>query len=913
MDIRNLGNFASIDAVWARYPNGGQEGDYLTIAGVKYRWNKYILKWENAEVVTETSGRESTTFSDLHVQNDVIVGGDVKVNGTLRAEHVKQPNVGLFATLADLQAAYPTPEVGMWAVVGDSVPGAVYRCTTEGVWSATGGTGGVDELENVLLYSQQTLNESQRNQVLSNLGLTEIVNDYIFKGVVTPSTTISAPDANVFWIGGAGTYTQFGGTITIAQGNIGLFTYNGSYTRVELPIAYFALKRETGHGKNLFDPDDVESGYLNANGTITPYANCITSAYIPVLAGQSITCSPRVRFFLAYDTGKTPISGSYYSAPNPYPPYTYTAESDGYVRVSFVTNDVNKMVEYGASVTYYEPYYERDYVQEGVHLSETMLGDVDNILGSYVEKVEKQGKNLYNTEEADVGYFLNNSGTLTASATYTTSGYIPIRAGQSVSCSPRVRFLCAYDSNQQLISESYYSAPGPYPPYIYTAQEDGYIKVTFFSSDQNKQIEYGNTVTDYEPFIIVEHIEENVHLSDTMKEDVEDFLGGYVKKVVEPSKNLYNPDDAVSGYLNANGTVTAYEIYVTSAYIPVLAGQSITCSPRVRYLIAYDSTRVAISESYFNAVSPYTTYTYTAQEDGYVRVTFPSNDTNIMIEYGSSVTDYEPYGDKNAVEANVHLSEAMVEDVENIAAISHLTGKKWIHCGDSFSDYTNKTYSEGVFSGKSESYPRLIAIREKMSLNQEFMLSGRTMAYPSDGTFTNSLTCPSAVCYYQNIPADADYITIMLGINDLHHLNGSGTTPDGEDATGVITLGTIDSIDTSTYLGAYNVVLNWLRANRPFAHVGIIVTNGLGNSETARGYKDGQIALAKKYGYPYLDLNGDQFTPAMNRFCNENMAASLYNLLDTLYAVDAAGGNTHPNWQAHEYESVFIGEWLKRI
>ena len=180
MDIRNLGNFANVEAVWASYPNGGIEGDYLFIPneqGVKYRWNKYIQKWENAAVVTETTGRQHFTVSDLQVQHELHVGshadvhGDMRVRGVLRARHVKQPNVGLFATLEALQAAYPHPEVGMWATVGDSVPGYVYRCDTAGSWTATGGTGGVDELEGVLLYSEQSLTSSQQEQVLENLGM----------------------------------------------------------------------------------------------------------------------------------------------------------------------------------------------------------------------------------------------------------------------------------------------------------------------------------------------------------------------------------------------------------------------------------------------------------------------------------------------------------------------------------------------------------------------------------------------------------------------------------------------------------------------------------------------------------------------------------------------------------------------
>jgi len=141
-DINNLVSFSSIDAVWARYPEGGKEGDYCTVGGKKYRWNKYDCIWENAEVVTQSTARQVETFNgDVHVHNDLVVGG------VLRAKNVKQPNCGLFDTVEALKAAYPTPEVGMWATVGNTVPAAVYRCDVAGTWRATGETGGIDSLD----------------------------------------------------------------------------------------------------------------------------------------------------------------------------------------------------------------------------------------------------------------------------------------------------------------------------------------------------------------------------------------------------------------------------------------------------------------------------------------------------------------------------------------------------------------------------------------------------------------------------------------------------------------------------------------------------------------------------------------------------------------------------------------------
>ena len=157
VDTNNLGSFSDINAVWARYPEGGHEGDYLTIAGVKHRWNKYHRIWESSSMVTATRARRvDTVGGDLHVNNDTVIGdellvrgnsrfeGDVTVEGMLYAKKVKQPNKGFFQNEEALTNRYPSPEVGWWATVGDVMPGTVYRCESEGIWTNTGNTGGVD-------------------------------------------------------------------------------------------------------------------------------------------------------------------------------------------------------------------------------------------------------------------------------------------------------------------------------------------------------------------------------------------------------------------------------------------------------------------------------------------------------------------------------------------------------------------------------------------------------------------------------------------------------------------------------------------------------------------------------------------------------------------------------------------------
>ena len=122
IDKTNLGTFESIEALWSAHPDGGHEGDYCYINGIKYRWNKYDRMWENAGTYTATPGRETKTFDgDVNIQNNLTVAG------TLRAKRIKQPCLGYFTSGEALMSHWPDPVVGMWAVVGTESPLVIYR------------------------------------------------------------------------------------------------------------------------------------------------------------------------------------------------------------------------------------------------------------------------------------------------------------------------------------------------------------------------------------------------------------------------------------------------------------------------------------------------------------------------------------------------------------------------------------------------------------------------------------------------------------------------------------------------------------------------------------------------------------------------------------------------------------------
>ena len=87
--------------------------------------------------------------------------------------------------------------------------------------------------------------------------------------------------------------------------------------------------------------------------------------------------------------------------------------------------------------------------------------------------------------------------------------------------------------------------------------------------------------------------------------------------------------------------------------------------------------------------------------------------------------------------------------------------------------------------------------------------------------------------------------------------------------------------------------------------------------ETA-AYRKMTIAAAKKYGLAWLDLNGDDRTPAMIRSVNPDVADFVKEELKRRWAVDYTGSltgkvNTHPNDAAHLYESYIIEAFLRSI
>lgn len=87
-------------------------------------------------------GRNVTVGGKATVRGSAVIGHSLRVEGWLDAPNIKGVNKGVFADVATLRAAYPSPERGWFAFVGDTLPAPLYVVNERGEWIATGKSAG---------------------------------------------------------------------------------------------------------------------------------------------------------------------------------------------------------------------------------------------------------------------------------------------------------------------------------------------------------------------------------------------------------------------------------------------------------------------------------------------------------------------------------------------------------------------------------------------------------------------------------------------------------------------------------------------------------------------------------------------------------------------------------------------------
>ena len=243
--------------------------------------------------------------------------------------------------------------------------------------------------------------------------------------------------------------------------------------------------------------------------------------------------------------------------------------------------------------------------------------------------------------------------------------------------------------------------------------------------------------------------------------------------------------------------------------------------------------------------------------------------------YGSSATLFVTKITKEAQE------EAMLNS--NV-----LYGKKYVACGDSFTEGAYGTKTEENWSDKFQvykTYPFWIADRNQMVLVNEAK-SG------SDFTNISGAVNAFSVDRYKAVPTDADYVTLMFGLNE----------------TGLTTeqIGTKTDSTNATLWGAYNIVFEYLITNMPYAKIGVIIADAWMPESYANAVKE----ICAYWGIPCLDLKGPGI-PMLIGGKHTEVSAKAKSLRNAAFQVSS--DDSHPNVNAHKYRSTIIENFLRSL
>lgn len=114
-------------------------------------------------------GRDVTVGGRSTIRGNATFDRDVYISGWLNARNIRGAGKGLYETVGNLNSAYPNPENGWFALVGNTLPADIYRAWG-GEWKATGQKGGEPVLEIAKLTE---LSESLENEVSARVAADE--------------------------------------------------------------------------------------------------------------------------------------------------------------------------------------------------------------------------------------------------------------------------------------------------------------------------------------------------------------------------------------------------------------------------------------------------------------------------------------------------------------------------------------------------------------------------------------------------------------------------------------------------------------------------------------------------------------------------------------------------------------------
>lgn len=308
---------------------------------------------------------------------------------------------------------------------------------------------------------------------------------YIFKGVATPSTTAGTPDQNVFYIAGAGTYSNFNNS-TISDKQIGIFYYNGQWNSAT--VGNFADYNDGQRALSLawyptYSDVPNANGYINVNGIVAGYNNARYTNYIaikpntkylvkaPFVLSQAAVALYNIdKGFVRALQGELTADGD----------LIFTSQANEYyLRASFTDSSFPKYVT----------------VKEVSLLEGMELGNGEVITNSIADNAitaQKLSQNIINCfdvynitmDNVTPGY-IHTSGSVVQQSGYYSTDYLPVSMGVSVNIyKPYVIQAAAvalYDKDRNFVRTVTSSSIGENPKVAVIEPKDGekYLRVSF--------------------------------------------------------------------------------------------------------------------------------------------------------------------------------------------------------------------------------------------------------------------------------------------------------------------------------------------------------------------------------------------------------------------------------------------------
>lgn len=491
---------------------------------------------------------------------------------------------------------------------------------------------------------------------------------------------------------------------------------------------------------------------------------------------------------------------------------------------------------------------------------------------------------------------ITNTGVLQASPkVIRTAEYIDEK--MLVSCPDDFKvYVVAYYNKETLEFDSAVTPSYSSPKRNYLVGKDGCVaKFTLMKID--------NTDFSVDDFPLLKRINGYIKTLDKLDSINSNLVASYVVNRMEKSFYTVNSSGAFAKWANDSvNSLNCKNVYCNENQVLFYKGMS---NSNVIGVVFFDNNKNIVGTYYGSHANEYVEIeipsgTHTAFIQGNAAYNFdfyfaPKEETKGFWKHIHEIID--GLSTKIQENANTIFNQiAGKEDKVDYDYKSILTGKKWTVCGDSFTEgdfnnlgSTDYKLIDGIYTGKKKVYAYFIGNRTGMNINM-MGKCGMTLA---------SVENRNGNCFtdkYTNIPLDSDYVTLYFGINDKNQN---------------VALGETDSTDITTFYGAWNTVLSWIRTNLPFAHVGIIVSNACVTS-TSADYAEATRIMAKKYGYPVLDLQADTSIPLVS-FCvqREGLDDNIRTTVNNAFVVSSTDG--HPNPQAHEFQSHFIENWLHTL